>query len=295
MPYDVSDSQSDCSGWATVKKNSDGSLETIGCHKTKREAIAQMVAVTIATEHERVRRLSQFAVLRSGGDDRMERLEAVLRYNPNQPRDPSGKWTSGGGSSGAFVAKINDGAVRDLQVMSVEDPSDRQNLSAEVQNAIDAEIEAAGEDGDLDGEYDIRGYEMMASALESDGEVFVIQGEFAPDGAMSLLSVTGGQGLAFVEIEYLGTSGTVDGAGTRLFAHAVRVANEDDREIRLMPLDDDAEAYWASMGFERMTPGANMNRRMVLSRDRVRELAEQGQVAQLQTVQEYLTDEGYYE
>jgi HK97 family phage prohead protease len=44
MPYFVTDSADDCSGWATVKD--DG--EVIGCHATKADAIAQMVAVSLA-------------------------------------------------------------------------------------------------------------------------------------------------------------------------------------------------------------------------------------------------------
>jgi hypothetical protein len=48
MPYLISDTQSDCSGWATVKEESDGSYTTIGCHTSKQDAIDQMVAVSIA-------------------------------------------------------------------------------------------------------------------------------------------------------------------------------------------------------------------------------------------------------
>lgn len=48
MPYGISNSQSGCSGWATVKKNSDGSYDTLGCHSTKQDAIDQMVAVSLA-------------------------------------------------------------------------------------------------------------------------------------------------------------------------------------------------------------------------------------------------------
>ena len=44
MPYFISDSNSDCSGWAVEKE--DG--EVIGCHQTKQEAIDQMVAVSLA-------------------------------------------------------------------------------------------------------------------------------------------------------------------------------------------------------------------------------------------------------
>lgn len=48
MPYGISDSQSDCAGWATVKQNSDGTHDTIACHDNKQDAIDQMVAVSLA-------------------------------------------------------------------------------------------------------------------------------------------------------------------------------------------------------------------------------------------------------
>lgn len=52
MPYLISDKQSDCQGWATVKEESDGSYTTIGCHTSKQDAIDQMVAVSIAEDME---------------------------------------------------------------------------------------------------------------------------------------------------------------------------------------------------------------------------------------------------
>lgn len=52
MPYLISDKQADCSGWATVKEESDGSYTTIGCHTTKQDAVDQMVAVSIAEDME---------------------------------------------------------------------------------------------------------------------------------------------------------------------------------------------------------------------------------------------------
>ena len=48
MPYFITDKSPDCSGWATVKE--DG--EVIGCHTTKKDAIDQMVAVSIAEDME---------------------------------------------------------------------------------------------------------------------------------------------------------------------------------------------------------------------------------------------------
>jgi len=50
MPYFISDSQSDCAGWATVKEEADGAYTTIGCHENKQDAVDQMVAVSIAED-----------------------------------------------------------------------------------------------------------------------------------------------------------------------------------------------------------------------------------------------------
>ena len=50
MPYLISDKQSDCAGWATVKEETDGSYTTIACHDTKQDAIDQMVAISIAED-----------------------------------------------------------------------------------------------------------------------------------------------------------------------------------------------------------------------------------------------------
>ena len=52
MPFGISQSQSDCAQWATVKQESDGSFTTIGCHATKQDAIDQMVVVSMSEEME---------------------------------------------------------------------------------------------------------------------------------------------------------------------------------------------------------------------------------------------------
>jgi len=52
MPYYISQEQNDCDGFATVKKEADGSYTTIGCHTDKQDAIDQMVAVSIAENIE---------------------------------------------------------------------------------------------------------------------------------------------------------------------------------------------------------------------------------------------------
>jgi HK97 family phage prohead protease len=47
MPYFISDEQDDCAGWATIKIDDDGAIETIGCHETMNDAVAQMLAVSL--------------------------------------------------------------------------------------------------------------------------------------------------------------------------------------------------------------------------------------------------------
>lgn len=51
MPYGISQEQSDCSGWATVKKVENG-YETITCHETKDDAVKQMVALSVGENME---------------------------------------------------------------------------------------------------------------------------------------------------------------------------------------------------------------------------------------------------
>jgi hypothetical protein len=50
MPYFISDKQADCSAWATVKQESDGSYTTLACHDTKQGAVDQMVAISLAED-----------------------------------------------------------------------------------------------------------------------------------------------------------------------------------------------------------------------------------------------------
>jgi uncharacterized protein len=62
MPYFISESQSDCAGWATVKEEADGAYTTIGCHENKQDAVDQMVAVSIAEDMEPGGEVSKRAV-----------------------------------------------------------------------------------------------------------------------------------------------------------------------------------------------------------------------------------------
>lgn len=52
MPFGISQSQADCDGFATVKKEADGSFVTVFCHDTKQEAVAQMLAISLGEDLE---------------------------------------------------------------------------------------------------------------------------------------------------------------------------------------------------------------------------------------------------
>lgn len=52
MPYYISEQQSDCDGWATVKKELDNTFTTLGCHKIKQDAIDQMIALSLSENLE---------------------------------------------------------------------------------------------------------------------------------------------------------------------------------------------------------------------------------------------------
>jgi hypothetical protein len=80
MPYLISDKQSDCSGWATVKEEADGSYTTLACHDTKQDAIDQMVAISIAEDMEPGGEVSSRAVDLSAPAFIRQNAERGLKY-----------------------------------------------------------------------------------------------------------------------------------------------------------------------------------------------------------------------
>jgi nitrate reductase cytochrome c-type subunit len=56
MPYSVTNSHPDCSGYAVVK---DSTNEVMGCHKTKSQAEAQLTALNIAEYGDGKRRTAK--------------------------------------------------------------------------------------------------------------------------------------------------------------------------------------------------------------------------------------------
>lgn len=107
MPYFISDQQSDCSGWATVKQEADGSYTSIGCHDTKQDAIDQMVAVSISEDMEPGGEVGQ---RNSVGEDRskmkkIERRTYTVRNVETRQEDDGVMRLSG------YAAVFNDDSV----------------------------------------------------------------------------------------------------------------------------------------------------------------------------------------
>jgi HK97 family phage prohead protease len=113
MPYLISDTQSDCSGWATVKEESDGSYTTIGCHSSKQDAIDQMVAVSIAEGLEPGGEVNTRAVDLSVPSFIQENAKRGLKY-----------YEEGFGGDGLVPATI--AAARDLAAGKVTEPKVRK-------------------------------------------------------------------------------------------------------------------------------------------------------------------------
>jgi len=107
MPYYVSDSQSDCDGWATVKEESNGSYTTIACHGTKQDAIDQMVAISIAEDME------------PGGEVRA--VESVPEFIRNNAARGLKYLEEGFGGDG-----LTDGTKRDAREMAAGRISDNK-------------------------------------------------------------------------------------------------------------------------------------------------------------------------
>lgn len=101
MPYGISNNQSDCSGWATVKEESDGSFTTMACHETKQDAIDQMVAVSIAEDMQPLGEINS----RSQMTKKIERRTYTVRDIETRQAEDGTMRLSG------YAAVFNDNSV----------------------------------------------------------------------------------------------------------------------------------------------------------------------------------------
>jgi hypothetical protein len=68
MPYGISANQSDCSNWAAVKIEADGSATTLECYTTKQDAIDRMVAQSLAEGLEPAGEVGQRKMSKRNGE-----------------------------------------------------------------------------------------------------------------------------------------------------------------------------------------------------------------------------------
>jgi HK97 family phage prohead protease len=101
MPYGISDKQGDCSGWATVKEESDGSYTTMACHDTKQEAIDQMVAISISEDMQPLGEVNS----RSQMSKKIERRTFTVRDIETRQAEDGTMRLSG------YAAVFNDNSV----------------------------------------------------------------------------------------------------------------------------------------------------------------------------------------
>lgn len=62
-----------------------------------------------------------------------------------------------------------------------------------------------------------------------------------------------------IEMNFLGTTGIVDGAGSTLFGTVIRHAAKTGGGLALQPLDEEALMYWQNMGFKDSGTGLYMS------------------------------------
>lgn len=75
MPYHISNEMADCAGWAVVK---DATSEIIGCHKTEKDALAQLAALHIAEPSVRAVDLSAPDFMRNNAKRGLQYYEQGL-------------------------------------------------------------------------------------------------------------------------------------------------------------------------------------------------------------------------
>ena len=139
MPYLVSNKQSDCSSWATVKQEDDGSYTTIKCHDNKQDAVDQMVAISIAEDME------------PGGEVRaIENVPQFIRNNAQRGLDYLSEGFGGDGLTDATkreAREMADGNISDEKVKKMAPWFARHKVDGQApknSNPEDSEYPGAG-------------------------------------------------------------------------------------------------------------------------------------------------------
>ena len=78
MPYGISANQSDCSNWAAVKIESDGSATTLACYDTKQDAIDRMVAQSLAEGMEPAGEVGQRKMMSKRNEEMVAFIDSAI-------------------------------------------------------------------------------------------------------------------------------------------------------------------------------------------------------------------------
>lgn len=106
MPYTVTSNADGCSGFAVVKEGENSPIPG-GCHKTKADALAHMIAVQAAYEDGESRQLSE---TEDEGDDSDENLlprQTAMYELYESIAENFGQWNQGTGADGAHYAEVS--------------------------------------------------------------------------------------------------------------------------------------------------------------------------------------------
>lgn len=198
-------------------------------------------------------------------------------FDPDQPRDESGRWTGSGMSD--VTSKINE---KTSALKSSGAKVSHLNSESKI-SANKAELRALAERlGDADEVIKSNdGFKMTEAALNYNTNLFTDEdGVHAvtlhdADGNLAgaaVITVEEVEGLQYAELHYLGTTGVVDGAGSYLYGDALQFAAERDLGISLTALNQEAQNFWQGMGFK-ANPGSQVGDYLYLEDSEVKEMA----------------------
>ena len=191
----------------------------------------------------------------------------LVKYDPDQPRDDSGRFGSGSGGSDSPInsvantikEKTNALKEQGAELVSMKDvdqliEADHDLIALADRTINDPDMQMTPEDA-IEGD---NGFHMTQEALnfdarllaEHESQVVVLRdagGQVA--GASQMFLNSNDNGETTMELAYLGTTGIVDGAGSALFGNAINFANAEGLGLQLHALDSEAYDFWTTMGF----------------------------------------------
>lgn len=207
--------------------------------------------------------------------------EKLNKYDDDQPRDEHGRFSSD--SSGELSAESQElqntlgvAKLSEEQINKIADKIKEKINNLDEQNSTFVEATDRAQRQALEDQILFVAESMPPEYLEDKGVKMTRYALGATDLNTVVTLQTDGMGVAgavnfttyeartvsvdeetnfvtpeHIHLEYLGTTGIIDGAGSALLGQVIQAAAEKNIPIGLEPLDDDAAEFWTSMGFSR--------------------------------------------